>query len=99
MKAILLLASLLGLLFSFSACTSDNEDKVLIPVQVNEKWGYVDRNGSWCISPKFGYAGFFQDNGLAEIELDGEKGFIDKTGKIVVKPQFEMVEYFQDNGL
>jgi WG containing repeat len=51
------------------------------PIQLNSKWGYIDRTGKVIVQPQF--------DGLAPIQVGIKLGFIDRTGKIVVKPQFD----------
>jgi len=59
------------------------------------KWGYVDKDGTWVITPQFQDAYRFQD-GLAPVEVGGKWGYIDETGAIVIKPQFTEANLFFD---
>lgn len=40
----------------------------LLPVEVNEKWGYIDKSGTVTIKPQFVVAGVFSE-GLAPVRL------------------------------
>jgi hypothetical protein len=55
------------------------------------KYGYIDKQGKFVISPQFDNARRFEE-GLAAVRVgggdDGKWGFIDKQGKIAINPQF-----------
>ena len=55
----------------------------MLPVQIGEKTGFVDRTGKLVVPAEFGYAWAFE-NGLSAAERDGQHGYIDKTGAFVV---------------
>ncbi|HEF3474383.1 TPA: WG repeat-containing protein, partial [Campylobacter coli] len=61
-------------------------------VELNGKWGFIDKNGEFVIEPKFDGVGNFSE-GLARVELNGKYGFIDKSGKIVIEPKFDDIGY------
>ena len=62
-------------------------DKIpLAPVQIGNKWGYIDKNGKRVIKPQFEDAQWFQE-GLARIKLGGKWGYISKSRKMVSNPQ------------
>lgn len=71
----------------------------LAAVRVNQLWGFIDREGKWKISPRFGTAFSFSD-GLAGVSLGtGGWGFINKYGEIIFDNvvdsiQFESSLYF-----
>jgi len=84
--------------------TEEPAAEPLFPVKQNDKWGYIDRNGTIVIKPQFGFADGFQD-GLARINVggdwfladygDGGKwGYIDRSGEVVIKAQFDQAEPF-----
>ncbi len=54
----------------------------LMPVQVDEVWGYVDRDGKQIIAPRFERANDFVD-GLAAVRIEGQWRLIDRAGKVV----------------
>ncbi|EGQ2639350.1 WG repeat-containing protein, partial [Campylobacter coli] len=61
-------------------------------VELNRRWGFIDRSGKFVIEPKFDDAWNFNE-GLAGVELNGKWGFIDKSGKIVIEPKFDDIGY------
>src|SRR6218665_2038281 len=86
------ITSFLLLVFLSSSCTSET---LLVPVKIDGKWGYIDKNGKITIKPQFDEAQWFQE-GLASVKLDGKWGYIDKTGKMAIKPQFEDAQWFHE---
>ncbi|PPJ62334.1 WG repeat-containing protein [Cuspidothrix issatschenkoi] len=60
----------------------------LASVNIDDKWGYIDKTGKIVIPLQFNKVGNFHE-GLAGVEIDYKWGYIDKTGKIVVPPEFE----------
>lgn len=48
----------------------------------NEKWGYIDVNNAWLISPQFKHAHPF-DNETALVEMRDTMFFIDKKGNLI----------------
>ena len=72
----------------------------LAAVQLDGKYGYIDKNGKTVIEQQFDYASSFAENGLARIKAnDGKWGYIDKTGKMIINPQYEWAGDFGKNGL
>ncbi|OOX98570.1 hypothetical protein BOP98_03125, partial [Campylobacter coli] len=61
-------------------------------VELNRKWGFIDKSGKIIAKPEFDYVGDFK-KGLALVELNGKWGFIDKSGKIVIEPKFDYIVY------
>ena len=56
---------------------------------VDGSYGFVDKNGTMVIEPKFDLASDFHE-GLALIMDEYEQyGFIDRNGNVVIEPQFE----------
>ena len=60
----------------------------LAVVELNGKYGYINKLGKFVISPKYKYAGDFKD-GLVFVSAKDEKRyfryFIDKSGKVIIK--------------
>jgi serine/threonine protein kinase len=54
----------------------------LARVELNGKWGFIDKTGKEVIPLKYDWAGAFSE-GLAAVELNGKTYYIDKTGKYV----------------
>lgn len=85
---------ILSLLLSFSIFGQTNS-KNLLPVQIDDKFGYINKEGEVIITPQFGWASDFSE-GLAvvkiaddEEEVSGMYGYIDSTGRMVVSPVFD----------
>ena len=71
----------------------------LFPVEVEGKFGYIDKTGKIVIAPKFDYASGFTE-GLAEIRVGNPEtglfGYIDTSGKIVIKPKYQSAGTFSE---
>ena len=52
-------------------------------VELNGKYGFIDKTGREIIPCKYDYAYDFED-GLASVQLDRKWGFVDKTGREVI---------------
>ncbi|HEE9620303.1 TPA: WG repeat-containing protein, partial [Campylobacter coli] len=61
-------------------------------VELNRKYGFMDKNGKIVIEPKFDSISSFRE-GLAKVGLNGKYGLIDKSGKIVIEPKFDDIRY------
>lgn len=59
----------------------------LFPIEIDKKYGFINKIGMIIIEPKFDYSEDFYD-GLAYVKIVNKKGFIDDTGKMI----FEMPE-------
>ena len=59
-------------------------------VELNDKWGFVDKTGKEVVSLKYNEVKNFSE-GLAAVRLDDKWGFVDNTGKEVIKLQFDAV--------
>lgn len=69
-----------------AACHKNAEDN-LIPVLSGDKWGYVDRKGTFVVNPQFDDAHCFH-NGLAQVKSNQKIGYIDAKGQYVIKPEY-----------
>jgi TonB family protein len=60
------------------------------------KFGYIDKNGDFFISPNYADAGLFSE-GLAYFSYDTKHyGYIDKTGNVVIEPKFDRALDFKN---
>jgi hypothetical protein len=76
----------------------------------NAKWGFIDKQGTVVIAPRYddvaedlhggenslGRKFHNFSEGLAAVKMAGKWGYIDKTGKVVVKPQFDLAGAFSE---
>ncbi|MBE8721956.1 WG repeat-containing protein [Sphingobacterium pedocola] len=62
---------------------------------LNDKWGFVDKNGREITPIKFQSVGDFR-SGLARVKLNEKWGFIDKIGGNVVSPKYEFADGFRE---
>lgn len=60
-----------------------NSSEDLALVRLNDKYGYIDKQGNEVIPLKYDDAYNFS-NGLARVELAGKYGYIDKQGNEVI---------------
>ncbi len=66
-------------------------------VEVNGKWGFVDKAGKMMIEPQYEEARSFC-NQFAAVKKDGSWGFIDAAGKPVIDFAFEGAKDFNERG-
>ncbi|MBO4645795.1 MAG: WG repeat-containing protein [Bacteroidales bacterium] len=62
----------------------DKPDVSLIPVQVDEKWGYINDKGEMVIQPQFAACEYFSCGLARVVDKEGKVGYIDKKGKMVI---------------
>ena len=67
----------------------------LKPVELNGKWGFVDKDGREVIPPKYDDAESFSE-GLARVELNKKYGFVDKDGSEVIPLKYDYAETFSE---
>ena len=71
---------------------------VQIDSNIDGLFGFVDRNGSQVIPPKFTSVGnFSQGLAVAEVPETKRKGFINPRGEWVIPPQFEFAGDFSED--
>ena len=71
----------------------------LLPVNIDGKWGFIDKSGSFAIAPQYENAYSFSKNGLAPVQAGDKWGYIDETGNLVIDIQFDDANPFANNGL
>jgi hypothetical protein len=89
-----------ALILIMSACSNvGKKDKFsynLVPVQSDEKWGYIDKGGKYVINPQFKFAYLFSD-GLALVKSQDDKyGYIGEDGKFIINPTFKYATVFSE---
>ncbi|MDD7319119.1 MAG: WG repeat-containing protein [Prevotella sp.] len=52
----------------------------LAEVELNDKWGFIDKTGKEVITCKYDYAKYFHE-GRAKVRLNGRDFYIDKNGQ------------------
>lgn len=67
----------------------------LAKVCTNHKWGYIKKDGSVVVKPKYIQAENF-DEGLAKVRSVKGWGLIDTTGAIVLMTEFNYISDFVD---
>jgi hypothetical protein len=67
----------------------------LFPVEQNDRWGYITRDGRLAIEPQYDRAYRFVDN-RALIRRDGRFGFIDTTGSTVIPAEYADAWHFSE---
>ena len=65
-------------------------------VEVNDKYGYVDKTGKYVINLQYDDASNFANNGLAAVKSNGKVGFINTKGEYVINLQFDNAEDFNE---
>ena len=81
------------------ACGSFND--VLAPVKVEDKYGYINKEGKMIINPQFDKALPFNEGLAAVATINKDKGevlygFINKKGEIIINPQFKYAGSFSE---
>ncbi len=64
-------------------------------VQVNGKWGIINRRGIEIIPPKYDKIEHFE-NGYAKVRIEGFNGLSSLDGQVIVKPDYEYISYAGD---
>jgi hypothetical protein len=81
-----------------SKSAQEEKSRELFVVIVNDKRGFIDRNGKIVIEPQFNGARNFSE-GLAVVATSNNgyaEGYIDETARIVIEPQFDKALDFSD---
>lgn len=70
------------ILIAFPSCTQESAPEVF-PVNVGERWGYINAKGEYIVNPSLDDAYPFSC-GLAKIKRNGKVGYISPKGKEVI---------------
>ncbi|MCL6482347.1 MAG: WG repeat-containing protein, partial [Firmicutes bacterium] len=66
----------------------------LYPINVNGKFGFMDRSGKTVITPQFDGVTRFSE-GLAAVRVGSKWGYINTKGTVVITPQFDAAAHFR----
>jgi hypothetical protein len=94
-RPLAVLALLLAAAFLLLSLSSCGGKDLLLPIDSNQGFGYIDGNGKVVISPRYQWADNFSE-GLARVTVDGRMGFIDASGNLVIEPQYAWVGSFKE---
>ena len=80
----------------YEPATKDKSE-LLFPISSAELWGFINRDGSIFVEPRFKDVGRFSE-GLAAFKsiYDGLWGYIDPSGEIVIEPIFVAASPFYE---
>ena len=67
----------------------------LAAVELNGKYGFIDKTGKEVVALKYDYVSEFKE-GIANVSFNGKYGYIDKTGKEVGKIKYDSAGYFSE---
>ena len=67
--------------------------KILAPVCLGKKWGFMNRKGDFEIPLQFDYAHGFYD-GRAKVVIREKCGFINETGEFIIPPIYDVSKSF-----
>ncbi len=67
----------------------------LARVEINDKWGFIDKSGTLVIPARYDRALHFSE-GLAWVEINGKYGFIDKSGTLVIPARYDLAWSFHE---
>lgn len=79
---------------SFGKLNAQRIEQMLIPVEKEGKWAYVDYNDSLVVEPIFEEA-YPTYNLRGRIKLNGKYGFVNEKGEIVIKAKYDLAEDFK----
>ena len=65
------------------------------PINVNGKYGFIDKRGHLTVNPQFDDAEQFND-GYAAVRMNDKWGYIDHAGKLAITPQYDFADPFSD---
>jgi len=88
--------ALIALCLSFQAGLAQNSRDPL-PVQVNDKYAFIDSTGEIVIRTEYDFAWGFTE-GLAPAWKGQRAGYIDRSGKFVIPAQFQYARVFSGIG-
>ncbi len=92
----LLIGSMQGCDFIQDIGESDSKSTDLFPVQLEDRWGYVNASGRMVIEPKWSQTYEFSE-GLAGVRVSNwSRGYIDASGEFAIEPRFSETKRFSE---
>lgn len=86
---------ILSIFLLFFAAAHAQEKPRLLPVKINKKWGYIDRNGQVAIPAQFEQADDFQGR-FAIVRMNRHYTAIDPRGSMIAPAIYDEVEILND---
>lgn len=83
------------ILFNKNVATTQQKNDYLYPIEVNRKYGYINKQGKEIVKPQYGSAGEFSE-GLAPVCNNGKCGYLDLSGNEVVPFKFDEAYEFSE---
>ena len=65
-------------------------NNTLFAKKLNEKWGFVDKDGNLVVQNTYDMVTEFNEYGFAGIRLDGKWGVINSNGEVIQEPIYEL---------
>ena len=72
-----------------------NSDESIIPVCINNQWGFIKQDGNYLVYPKFEEVMTFSE-GTAAVCLNEKWGYIDSTGNYIIRPAYDDATVFSE---
>jgi hypothetical protein len=69
------------------------QQEQLLPVKIDHKWGYINRQAQVVIAPVYDHAGDFLDSSHAVTVTGGKAGLIDRKGKVVLQHRYDGLRF------
>lgn len=98
---IILIILSMGIIASFVSKLADNklaknsENDYRYVIEVNGKYGFINKKGEEVIKPQYDYVGEFVE-GLAPVKINMNWGYIDNVGKIIIPVQYAHANTFSE---
>ena len=92
----LVFSLILNTLFVINSNATENSKKIyLYPVEIDEKWGYINDRGTVVIEPAYEAAYKFSE-GFGLVKINSRWGYINSKGETVIQPVYEEAHQFSD---
>lgn len=71
-----------------------DDDGGYTPVQLNNKWGYINANGQEVIPPRYDTAGDFSNEMFAWVSINHKRGAIGRNGEELIPIKYDYIGKF-----